>query len=136
MIVQIASGVTESLLAEARRTHPAECCGLVTGRPGIIETMGPAKNVSDHPLTSFEIDPAVLLRTHRESRAQGGQVIGHYHSHPDGSAEPSRRDAARAVENGQIWLIIANGSVTAWQVMAQNEAHLHGRFVPVALVPA
>lgn len=130
----ITSGVEKQLLEAAANAAPEECCGLLLGRPGHIETAVPARNVAHDRARSFEIDPAVLLRTHREARGAGQQVIGHYHSHPNGSAEPSRRDAARALENGQLWLIIAAGSVTAWQPAA--EGALHNRFHPVTLEPA
>jgi proteasome lid subunit RPN8/RPN11 len=143
MIVRFASGVIEALREAARTAHPDECCGLVTGKPGLIEAVVPARNVSPHPATSFEIDPGTLMRTHREVRDRQRQVIGHYHSHPNGSAQPSRRDAARATHNGQLWLIIAAGGVTAWRAVAQRETDdaadagdgcVHGRFLPVRLL--
>jgi proteasome lid subunit RPN8/RPN11 len=130
----ITSGVEKQLLEAAASAAPEECCGLLLGRPGHIETAVPARNVARDRTRSFEMDPAVLLRTHREARGAGKQVIGHYHSHPNGVAEPSKRDAARALENGQLWLIIAAGSLTAWQAAA--EGTLHNRFHPITLEPA
>ena len=142
MMIRIATGVFESLLAEARGAQPNECCGLVTGKPGLVETVVPARNVSPHPATSFEIDPGMLMRTHRDVRDRQHQVLGHYHSHPNGSAQPSLRDAARATHNGQVWLIVAGGGITGWEAVAQREADderadgcVHGRFLPVSLLP-
>ena len=114
MIVEIASRVSETLLAEAAGAGACECCGLLLGMPGLIAAAVPARNVAADPARSFEIDPATLMATHRAARGQGRQVIGHWHSHPNARREPSSRDAARATENGQIWLIIAGGDVTAW----------------------
>jgi desampylase len=140
MIVEIASGVSEALVAEAARAAPAEACGLLLGRPGSIAAWVPARNIAADPQRSFEIDPATLLRTHREARGAGRRVIGHYHSHPDASPGPSRRDAARAVEAGELWLIVAGGEVRAWQVVGAVENPdrdaIHGRFRPVTLAPA
>jgi proteasome lid subunit RPN8/RPN11 len=130
----ITSGVEQQLFAAAAAAAPEECCGLLLGRPGHIETAVSAKNVAADPARSFEIDPAVLLRTHREARGSGRQVIGHYHSHPNGRAEPSKRDAARAVEDGQLWVIITDGALSAWQAAATGP--LHNRFHPVMLEPA
>ena len=135
MIIRISSGVLESLRREAAAAHPRECCGLVTGKPGLIEALVPARNVSPHPETSFEIDPGTLMRTHREVRDVQRHVVGHYHSHPNGSAEPSPRDAARATHNGEVWIIIAGGEVTGWQAVNPDEDMLHGRFQPVRLLP-
>lgn len=142
MIIRIASGVFESLFTEARKAAPNECCGLVIGKPGVIEAVVPAKNVSPRPATTFEIDPGTLMRTQREVREQQRQVIGHYHSHPNGSAEPSPRDAARATHNGQLWLIVTTDSITGWEAVNRREASddgddgcIHGRFLPVKLLP-
>lgn len=135
MIVAIASGVAESLVNAAATAAPQEACGLLIGQPGRIEAAIPARNVAAHPDRAFEIDPATLLRTHREVRATGQRVIGHYHSHPNGIAAPSRRDAARAVEDGQLWLIIAEAQVCAFHSVATGTpAALHDRFLPATLV--
>jgi proteasome lid subunit RPN8/RPN11 len=137
MIIRISSRVIETLLQEARTALPNECCGLVTGQPGLAEAVVPAKNVHPRPSTGFEIDPATLLATHRNVRAESRQVIGHYHSHPNGRAEPSPRDAARANDNGQIWFVIANDAVSAWQALTpdtENPILLHGRFAPLQLL--
>ena len=139
MIIRISSGVFESLRREAAAAFPRECCGLVTGKPGLIEAVVPAGNVSPHPETGFEIDPGTLMRTHREVRETQRHVIGHYHSHPDGSAQPSLRDAARATHNGQVWIIIAGGNVSGWHAVTPqdpgDDTLVHGRFLPVRLLP-
>jgi proteasome lid subunit RPN8/RPN11 len=134
MIVEIASGLSEELVAAAAASPEAEICGLLLGQPQRIEALRPARNVAIHPERAFEIDPATLLAVHREARGLGQQVIGHYHSHPGGQPQPSRRDAARAIENGQLWLIIAPNVLTAWRtVSADTDGALHGRFIPVHL---
>ncbi|PZN94259.1 MAG: peptidase [Alphaproteobacteria bacterium] len=135
MIVGIASGVTETLLAAAAAAAPHECCGLLLGRPCHVAAVVPARNVAADPARSFEIDPATLLRVHREARGSGQQVVGHYHSHPNGVAEPSKRDAARAVVDGQLWVIIAGGTVTAWHLPPPSPQG-EGRFRPLTLVAA
>ena len=135
MIVEIASRVRETLLAEVVAAAGDECCGLLLGAPGRITALVPARNAAADPARSFEIEPATLLRTHREARGRGEQVIGHYHSHPNGRPEPSLRDAARAVGNGEIWLIIAAGTLNAWAVVGNDPggSAVHGRFLPVTL---
>lgn len=135
MIVAIASGVIESLVSAADAAAPDEACGLLLGHSDRIVAARPARNVAAHPDRAFEIDPAMLLRTHREARAAGHRVIGHYHSHPNGVPTPSRSDAARAVEDGQLWLIVAGSNVQAFRAVsgAPSDA-VHGRFVAVTLV--
>lgn len=115
MSLQISTTLRQNLL-DAAAAHPhEEVCGLLLGQPGRVETLVPARNVAADPARSFEIDPAALLATHRAARAAGQRVIGHWHSHPNGRTTPSARDAARATDNGAVWLIVAAGDVSAWQ---------------------
>ena len=93
---------------EARAAFPRECCGLVEGRReesrAVATALHPVKNLS--PDTDrFELDPAAHLRLLREARQAGREIIGCYHSHPNGRAEPSKADAAGAGETDFLWLI-------------------------------
>ena len=115
MVAELTSGVTATLLQEAARAGPHECCGLLLGRGGAVLTAQPAANVHPHPADQFEIDPAALIAAHRAARAGGPEVLGYYHSHPNGRAEPSATDRAQASGDGRIWAIIAGGAVTWWR---------------------
>ncbi len=135
MNLQISSSLRQNLLDAAAATPAVECCGLLVGQrqgnQGRVEALVPARNVATDPSRSFEIDPATLLATHRTARGEGRQVIGHWHSHPNGQCAPSARDAARALDNGQIWMIVAGGEVAAW--LAEAQANGPARFRPIAL---
>jgi proteasome lid subunit RPN8/RPN11 len=102
------------MMAEAAATPQREVCGLLFGEPGAIEEARPAANVADDPAESFEVDPYALLAAHRSGREGGARLIGHYHSHPNGSIAPSARDAA-AAEPGWLWLIVAGGAAALWR---------------------
>lgn len=122
MKLGISSSAAEAVLAHARAERPREACGLLVGMSGHVARTVPADNVAARPHAIFEIDPATLLRVHREVRATGEAVLGHYHSHPNGRGEPSRADAARAVSDGQVWVIAANDALTAWIMGAEGFA--------------
>lgn len=113
MQVMIASDVIAALLAAAAETPDREICGLLYGRPDRIEAAERAPNIADDPTRAFEIEPAALFMAIRLERQGGPRLIGHYHSHPDGSAEPSPRDMAGA-EPGRLWLIIGGGVGRLW----------------------
>ena len=55
----------------------------------------------------FAIDPRLQFSLLRGLRGSGRSVIGCYHSHPNGRAEPSPRDAENAFETDFLWLILA-----------------------------
>lgn len=110
----IASGAADAIRNHAAADHPREACGLLLGSGRHVERAEPAANVAADPQRGFEIEPASLLRWHREARGLGLQVVGHYHSHPDCRARPSATDAARAAEDGQLWVIATNDALSGW----------------------
>jgi desampylase len=102
------------IAAEAARAAPHECCGLLIGRVegamAVITDSITSPNRAADPLSGFEIDTALLLETQRTKRETGAAVLGHYHSHPEGPAEPSSTDRERAWMPGHIWLLVVPGS--------------------------
>ena len=63
----------------------------------------------------FEIDPAALFAAHRDARSGGPELIGYYHSHPQGHPLPSATDCEHASGDGRAWAIVAGGEVTFWR---------------------
>jgi proteasome lid subunit RPN8/RPN11 len=84
-----------------------ECCGLLGGREGRITRVFPATNVASNPATSYEIAPQEIFRRMREMRAAGLELLGIYHSHPNGANEPSPRDIELAYHADAAYLIIS-----------------------------
>ena len=117
MQVNIAAALVERLLSEAAVDPTREICGLLYGNEGRIEGAEWTPNVADDPDRTFEIEPAALFMAIRLERQGGPRLIGHYHSHPNGSAEPSPRDLA-AAEPGKLWLIIGGGQARLWYAEA------------------
>jgi proteasome lid subunit RPN8/RPN11 len=120
---------------EASNAFPRECCGLMEGaRDGDVirvTALHPARNLSVDG-DRFEIDPADHFAAIRAARANGQGIVGCYHSHPNGKAEPSTRDAEGARDESFVWLIAAvSGSTismrgfvqtaTGWQLLELQE---------------
>ncbi|MFM5894054.1 MAG: Mov34/MPN/PAD-1 family protein [Novosphingobium sp.] len=130
MVVELTSGIEATLLEEAACAHPLECCGLLFGRGQRIASVQPVCNVHPDPAAHFEIDPAALIAAHRAARSGGRQVLGYYHSHPNGLARPSATDQAETSGDGRVWAIVAAGSVTWWRDCAHGFEALPTRVVP------
>ena len=98
--------------AHARSSYPNECCGLLIGTTKeadvfqVTRTLRSDNVTQEDPLRTFEIDPALLIRTQKELRDTPEGIIGYYHSHPNGPARPSEKDRASALEAGKVWLIV------------------------------
>jgi proteasome lid subunit RPN8/RPN11 len=115
MVLEISSALLERLLSDTRKSPDREICGLLFGAAERIEAVRACANVAADPRRTFEIDPATLLAAHRAARSGGPQVIGHYHSHPSGMAEPSAHDAEAAMGDQAVWLILTATDVRAWR---------------------
>jgi proteasome lid subunit RPN8/RPN11 len=128
--IRISSEAHKTMIGHAEAAHPEEACGLLLGSEGAIIEARPADNISRAPETQFEIDPAALFSAMRAERAGGPALLGYYHSHPSGAAEPSATDARRALPDGKLWMVIADGLAAGW---ISGEAGLHDRFRPICL---
>lgn len=115
MDVEVTSAALTAMRAAAAAAHPREACGLLLGEGGRITAAVEARNVHPAPATHFEIDPQALIDAHRAARAGGSEVIGYFHSHPSGLAEPSATDRASAAGDGRVWAIIAGADIRFWR---------------------
>ena len=115
MTLEVTSGTMATLLEEAARAAPLECCGLLLGRSGRMEEARRAANVAPDPSRHFEIDPAALIAAHRAARAGGPELLGYYHSHPQGHPLPSATDCEHASGDGRAWAIVSGEEVTFWR---------------------
>ena len=70
-------------------------------------------------LDRFEIDPKDHIAAGKRARERGQRIIGCYHSHPNGVAEPSAQDLSRAGEKDFLWLIAATdgAACTPWPLL-------------------
>lgn len=109
----IAASLLAAILAEAAAAPAQEVCGLLFGSSEAIEGAVSTANMAADRHRTFEVDPAALFAALKAQRAGGPCVIGHYHSHPSGCAEPSASDAA-AAEPGRLWLIVAGTTARLW----------------------
>ena len=123
------SSVLNILFAEAALAAPNEACGLLLGTANRIEAAIPTRNVHPTARTHFEIDPAALIAAHKAARAGGAEIVGYWHSHPRGSAEPSATDQASASRDGKVWAIVAGGEARFWRDLPDGFEPLSSRVV-------
>ena len=126
MSVGISSAALQQIMADCRASPGVETCGLLFGGEGRIDRAERCENVAVDPAQTFEIDPRALIAAYRGMRMGGPTLVGYYHSHPNGSVEPSRRDADAAPADGMLWLIAAQGGIALWRAVDGGERH--GRF--------
>jgi proteasome lid subunit RPN8/RPN11 len=131
-----------AIASAAEAAWPAEGCGLLIGkgrrRVVVTQVMAADNLLKSEGNDRFELDPAARFAAERAVRGTDQRVIGHWHSHPDGSARPSATDMARAWEPDLIWLIVGTaadgeGRPQAVQMLAHRLDRDTGRIFPVGI---
>ena len=99
MTLRLSPGLVDEIRREGERAYPAECCGVLAGRPGkvkeVVKLVPVANRRTDDP-HRYLIAADDLRRIEVELRSSGLDVLGCYHSHPDHPAAPSAVDTAQA----------------------------------------
>jgi proteasome lid subunit RPN8/RPN11 len=93
----IGNSTLPEIEAHAAAAFPEECCGILIGRTAgsrhHVQSIVPSPNVAaGDRARRYEIDPQLALDALLRARDGGGEVVGFYHSHPNGSAIPSNLD--------------------------------------------
>lgn len=138
MILRLSQRQAELILGQAAEAYPAEACGLLIGRrqdeARLVDEVRPCRNLLARELRDrFEIDPGERLEATRQARPLGREIVGHYHSHPDGQAVPSATDKSMMYEPELAWLIVSwpEGRMAAFRPSPEKED-----FEPAELVIA
>ena len=129
--MKIKQSAFDQIIAHAFAERPNECCGLLIGDAEIVEAAVPARNVRRSP-TKFQVEPADHFAAIRKARATGREVIGAYHSHPNGPSGPSETDRLRLNDPTMVHVIVslAHGTRTVRAFRFTD-----GNFSPLEFVP-
>lgn len=118
----VSTPIRQQLLAHAHAAVPTEACGVLggerIGEKTHILTARQADNVAEHPDHRYRIDPEALYRHIEAVTTAGQELVGFYHTHPDGPPRPSRTDRELAQWPGYLYVIVVPGgepAITAWE---------------------
>lgn len=105
----LAADAAQDIVAHALRGYPLEVVGVLAGSrlEGRVHRALPLTNrSSDRAADRYEVDPMELLKAERTLEAQGLDILGYYHSHPDHPAMYSDTDQDLAWP-GMAYLILS-----------------------------
>lgn len=80
----------------AARRAPLEACGLLAGKEARVEAVYGMRNAARSPLR-FRMEARAQWRAFRRIEDLGLELVGIYHSHPNGPDKPSPTDVAEAM---------------------------------------
>jgi proteasome lid subunit RPN8/RPN11 len=123
--MELPEEVRAAVRAWARAAYPAEGCGLLIGTKSaggcrVVRATSARNARAGERGDRYEVDPADHLAGWKAAEADGLEVVGAWHSHPDHAAIPSATDLAEAHE-GLSYLIVAvseqgAGELRAWRL--------------------
>jgi proteasome lid subunit RPN8/RPN11 len=129
--------LAEKIRQHGVETYPHECCGALLGKDGngegreIVAVLGLANQRDDSPRNRFSVAPRDVIDADKAAQANGLEVVGWYHSHPDHPAKPSEYDREHAwpwysyvivkVEKGQA------REMTSWRLNEDRKEYQEER---------
>jgi len=105
-LVYIDGAYLDEMVAHAQEEAPYEACGILAGANGRPTKLYRARNAEGSPVR-FRIEPHDQLRIMREIEENGWEILGIYHSHPNGPDHPSATDVAQAFYPEAIYFIVS-----------------------------
>ncbi len=132
MTLKLSQPLYDQLRQHGEETYPYECCGILLGKASdesiTVSALVRAGNTrTDSAHNRYHIAPQELIKAQREGRAQGLDIVGFYHSHPDHPAQWSATDFAEAHWFGCAYIITSvDGDKTHGTAQITNSFILTG----------
>jgi proteasome lid subunit RPN8/RPN11 len=121
----------EALVTQAQAAYPLETCGLMAGEENRVRHLYQVANKRNSPV-EYEMDPGEQVRAMIDLEEKGWELIGIYHSHPQGPQLPSATDVDLAYYPQAAYVIISledrqRPEVRAFNIVSGNvtEIALH-----------
>lgn len=135
------TAVLREIRAHAEATYPEECCGALVGRVAgggaveLVRSVAVENHSAGSRATAYLIPASVVREVESTATGEGLELIGFYHSHPDGPAEPSARDRESAWPWYSYLIVPVDagraGGVRAWRLRGDRSGfHAMGLRVP------
>jgi proteasome lid subunit RPN8/RPN11 len=86
----------QAMRRHVSRRDPLEACGLLAGKNERVETTLGIHNSERSPVR-FRMEPRAQWRAFQRIEAAGLDLVGIYHSHPNGPDVPSPTDIAESM---------------------------------------
>jgi proteasome lid subunit RPN8/RPN11 len=149
--IGISAELAEKIRAHGVETYPYECCGALLGAdhdaiafdrqasPRIVrEVLGLFPLVNrrdDSPRNRFAVTAEDVRDAEKAARAQGLDVIGWYHSHPDHPARPSDFDRDHAWPWYSYIIVSVHAGVpkdmTSWRLKDDRTGYFEEKILPL-----
>ncbi len=121
-MIALPAAVRDRIVEAATEGAPEEVCGVLGGEFGAdwsrVRSAYRATNVADEPRRRYRIDPEESLELFERIEDRDEAIVGFYHSHPRGPAEPSPVDREAAAWPDRSYLLVSlepDAEVSSWR---------------------
>lgn len=119
----------DKLHAHAVEGYPHEVVGILAGdrSKGLIQRVHPLINErSDSAHNRYQVSGLTLMRAENQLEAEGLDILGYYHSHPDHTSQYSDFDRDHALPNMSYVIVsVRNGAIAdiaSWRLKDDRSA--------------
>ncbi|MDR3717319.1 MAG: M67 family metallopeptidase [Bryobacteraceae bacterium] len=142
-MIRIEATAWQVMLSHARSAYPKECCGILLGvelegGERLVTSAFASRNAYEGDQSDrFLIDPRDQVKANLKSRAEGIDILGFFHSHPDCDAYFSATD----LKNSWPWysnvvLSIRGGELADAKAFRANEDQSQSEYEKLVYEPA
>lgn len=110
-VIEFSRAAYDEIVSHALEGGDREVCGILAGEydadRSVVTAVDRAANAAPTPETRYAIDPEEQLEIIERLEDAGLEIVGFYHSHPDGPTRPSETDVERATWDDYSYVIVA-----------------------------
>jgi proteasome lid subunit RPN8/RPN11 len=121
------SEALKQISAHAEQGYPHEVVGILAGSEGGVSRVAALVNErADAAHNRYKVSALTLMRAQAALEAEGHQILGYYHSHPDHTAQYSDYDRDHALPNLSYLIVsVIHGTVEdtrSWRLREDRSA--------------
>jgi proteasome lid subunit RPN8/RPN11 len=133
IVLKLKTSDYEKMLAHCIEGLPNESCGLLAGTvDGDVKTVTKIYLLTNIDASNehFSMDPKEQLAALKDARANGVNIIGNFHSHPESPSRPSEEDKRLAYDSSIEYLILSlmeqdNPVLKAFGIDSEKNVTIH-----------
>lgn len=110
IVLKLRKSDYDKMLKHCKDGLPNESCGLLAGTvEGEVKTVTKIYLLTNIDASNehFSMDPKEQFAALKDARANGVEIIGNFHSHPESPSRPSEEDKRLAYDPGIEYLILS-----------------------------
>ncbi len=116
--------LAQAIVEHAKRDIPNECCGVIIGVGIEGQEVVAIPNIASQQDQHYRMDDQSLSEIFFRAQRENREIIGFYHSHPNGDPIPSQTDIHLAAYPNTAYVIVglqgSEAQLAAWSIKSHE----------------